>query len=118
MGHTGNRILLKFDKHMLTIILCTAPDKMVAEFLARGAVKERLAACVTILPTGDSVYLWQGKIELQKEVQLLIKTSKQKQQQLCKYLKTHHPYRVPELLAIDADVLCPEYDSWVKRCLE
>ncbi|MFZ2170444.1 MAG: divalent-cation tolerance protein CutA, partial [Methylococcaceae bacterium] len=49
------------------IILCTCPDKNTAEDIARLLVKDKLAACVNILPGITSVYTWQNLIETAQE---------------------------------------------------
>ena len=45
------------------VVLVTAANPKQAERLAQVIVKEKLAACVTILPGIKSHYRWQGKIE-------------------------------------------------------
>ena len=45
------------------LCLATAPDRTVAERIARALVEERLAACVNLLPGITSVYRWQGAVE-------------------------------------------------------
>ena len=58
----------------LIVILCTAPDEATAEKLGRGLVEQRLAACVNAISGVKSFYRWQGKIEADDEIQLIIKT--------------------------------------------
>ena len=41
----------------------TAPDREIARSLGRQLVEKRLAACVNVLGTIDSIYHWDGKIE-------------------------------------------------------
>jgi len=52
----------------------TAPSADVAKDLASGLVSARLAACVNIIPGVVSVYEWEGKVNTDPEVIMMIKT--------------------------------------------
>jgi periplasmic divalent cation tolerance protein len=96
----------------LIVILCTAPDEGIAEELSRGLVRERLAACVNVISGLKSVYRWQGKIEEDSEVQLVIKTRRGRFDDVAAWLKDKHPYDVPEIIALPADHVSDEYLQW------
>jgi uncharacterized protein involved in tolerance to divalent cations len=55
------------------VVLCTAPDEASAQDLAAKVLAEKLAACVTLLPGATSLYYWEGKLEQEYEVQMLLK---------------------------------------------
>ena len=57
------------------VVFCTVPDEAVAAELARGLVHERLAACVNVVPGLRSFYWWQGEVQDDAELLLIIKTS-------------------------------------------
>jgi uncharacterized protein involved in tolerance to divalent cations len=57
------------------VVLCTAPDEATAQDLAAKVLAEKLAACVTLLPGATSLYYWEGKLEQEYEVQMLLKTN-------------------------------------------
>lgn len=61
----------------MSVLICltTCPDRACAERLAATLVRERLAACVNILPGLRSTYLWQDRLEQADEVLLLVKTT-------------------------------------------
>jgi len=96
----------------LLVILCTAPDEASAEKLARGLVEERLAACVNAISGVKSFYRWQGKIEAEGEVQLVIKTRRGRFDDVATWLRANHPYDVPEIVALPADRVSTEYLEW------
>lgn len=96
----------------LIVVLCTAPDETAAEKLARGLVEQRLAACVNAIAGVKSFYRWQGKIESDAEVQLLIKTRRAKFDDVAAWLKATHPYEVPEIVALPAERVSDEYLEW------
>ena len=96
----------------LIVVLCTVPDEATAEKLAKGLVEDRLAACVNAIPGVKSFYRWQGKLETDAEIQLVIKTRRGRFDELATWLKTHHPYDVPEIVAIPASHVSKEYLTW------
>jgi periplasmic divalent cation tolerance protein len=98
------------------IILCTCPDNATAEKIARCLVSDNLAACVNILPGITSVYRWQGQIETAQEQLLLIKANKSSYQAIETTIKKHHPYELPEIIAVPIENGLPEYLHWIDSC--
>lgn len=98
------------------VTLCTCPDDETAERIASALVAERLAACVNRLPGLTSVYLWQGRVERDKETLLLIKTTDARFAALARRLRELHPYELPEIIAIPVTKGLPEYLQWVSTC--
>ncbi|ELY7391077.1 divalent cation tolerance protein CutA [Cronobacter universalis] len=99
------------------VVLCTAPDEATAQDLAAKALAENLAACVTLLPGATSLYYWEGKLEQEYEVQMVLKSDTTRQQALLTCLKTHHPYQTPELLVIPVIHGDKDYLSWLNASL-
>nr|WP_310617359.1 divalent cation tolerance protein CutA [Pantoea cypripedii] len=99
------------------VVLCTAPNQVIAEQLAASALAAKLAACVTLLPGATSFYVWEGQLEQASEVQMLLKCDTQHQQALMDLLKAAHPYDVPELLALPVQHGDSEYLSWLHASL-
>ena len=80
------------------VALVTAPSAETARSIADRLVGERLAACVNIVPGITSVYRWQGKINEDNEVLLIVKTRRGCQDRLETLVRSIHPYEVPEIL--------------------
>ncbi|MCS3604319.1 periplasmic divalent cation tolerance protein [Buttiauxella sp. BIGb0471] len=99
------------------VILCTAPDEATAQELAALVLAEKLAACVTLLPGATSLYYWEGKMEQEYEVQMLLKSDIEHQEALLACLKSHHPYQTPELLVLPVTHGDSEYLSWLYASL-
>jgi periplasmic divalent cation tolerance protein len=95
------------------VVLCTCPDPATAELLAAGLVENGLAACVNILPEIRSIYRWQNEVQQETETLLVMKTSRETYPQLESWLIDHHPYDVPEVLALPIDRGAPDYLDWV-----
>lgn len=100
---------------MASPLLClsTCPDRETAARIARALVEARLAACVNLLPGLRSIYRWNDAIEDASEVQLLIKTTRERLPALREALAGLHPYAVPELIALDIADGLPAYLDWV-----
>ncbi len=84
-----------------------------ARQFVRKLVDERLIACGTILPGATSVYRWQGKVTAEDEVVVLLKTHKARWDALKAAVEAHHPYEVPELLALPVVAGLEPYLDWV-----
>jgi periplasmic divalent cation tolerance protein len=99
------------------IIFCTCPDQQSATKLAHLLVNQNLAACVNLLPGLTSVYRWQDKIETADEHLLLIKTRADFYPRIAELIKSHHPYELPEIIAVTVDNGAPDYLQWIDQCL-
>jgi periplasmic divalent cation tolerance protein len=95
------------------VVLCTCPDAATARRLASGLVEQGLAACVNILPEIRSMYRWQGEIRDEAETLVIAKTTRRAYRGLESWLREHHPYDVPEVLALPVEAGAPDYLDWV-----
>jgi periplasmic divalent cation tolerance protein len=100
------------------LVLLTAANGEEAARLADMLVGAHLAACVQILPAMESVYRWQGKIERQSEVLMLVKTTSEKFDELETQVRALHSYEIPEIVAIPMSALSAPYLEWLLRSLE
>src|SRR5688572_6015263 len=96
----------------VSIVLTTFGADADAAAIARTLIDERLAACVNILPPMTSVYRWQGKVEQDREQQMVIKTASGRVADLQARLRQLHPYELPEFLVLDATG-SEAYLAWV-----
>lgn len=95
------------------LVLTNLPDAAAARALATHLVESRLAACVNILAPCRSIYRWQGKVEDAEEVPLLIKTTQARYAALETAIREHHPYELPEIIAVPLSLGLPAYLGWV-----
>src|SRR5947207_12514103 len=95
------------------IVLTTVGTTFDPQPLATQLVEKRLAACVNVVPQIRSVYRWQGKIESDSEQLLLIKTVRERIDDLKAELFSIHPYEVPEFIVLSIDEIAPAYRSWL-----
>lgn len=95
------------------LVLTTLPDDASARELAGRLVDLRVAACVSIQAPCVSIYRWQGQTEQANEVTLLIKTTASAYPRLEAIVREHHPYDVPELIAVPIVAGLPAYLGWL-----
>ena len=84
----------------ILLVLTSVPDREAARRLADGLVTARLAACVNVLAECTSVYRWRGAVETTSEVPMLIKTRAALFSEVEAFILSHHPYEVPEVIAV------------------
>ena len=95
-------------------VFMTAPNAEEAGRLAEMLVEKRLAACVQMLPGMESVYRWQGKIEREREVLLIVKTTQAKFEELEKEVRAIHSYDTPEIVAVPLTAGSHPYLTWLE----
>jgi len=101
-------------ENRVAIVLTTIGADADALALARTLVEEQLAACVNILPPMRSIFRWDGRIDDEREQQLLIKTSPARLEALKSRLLALHPYETPELLVLEA-LASDAYLAWLEE---
>ncbi len=101
------------DNEFVTITT-TYNDPHWMRTFARDIIGDRLAACVNILPVGESVYAWEGAVETAREGVALIHTTRTRAPELVERLKVDHPYDEPQIL--EAPVAAPTvgYARWLQ----
>lgn len=92
------------------LVYTTFPDTDAALSVGESMVREKLVACMNVLPGMASVYMWKGHVERGQEVVAILKTCKRRQDDVHRALKAKHPYETPIILFIepagaDADTL-------------
>lgn len=95
------------------VVLITAPSSEEAVKIAKALVEERLAACANIIRDIRSVFRWEGKIEDDSEVLIVIKTREALFEDLEKRVRELHSYSVPEVIALPIVKGSEAYLNWL-----
>jgi len=104
------------DEMEFILVMVTVPDKRAGRNIARALVEDKLAACVNISQDFLSVYRWEGEIEEESEVLLLIKTrSEILVDQLIPRIHELHPAELPEIIALPIQAGEKNYLDWVMK---
>jgi periplasmic divalent cation tolerance protein len=100
------------------VALSTCPDEATGRTIAQALVSERLATCVNRLPGVTSTYFWDGRLQDDAEILLIIKTTAARQAELAARLKALHPYELPELVVLPVAGGNEPYLQWVRSGVE
>ncbi|MHC1581407.1 divalent-cation tolerance protein CutA [Methanopyrus sp.] len=96
------------------LVYSTAGDREEAKRIARRLIEEGLAACVNIWPI-ESVYEWEGEVEEDEEVALLVKTTAEKAERVVRRIVELHSYDVPAVLVVPVLGGHEEFLEWIKE---
>lgn len=99
----------------LRVVFATAPDDTAARRIARALVEERLAACVNLVPGVRSIYRWEGAVQEEGEVWLVMKTHAERVDELVARVRALHSYEVPEVIALPVVAGSEPYLRWVRE---
>lgn len=99
-------------EYVLAITTCPASK---AGELAKKLVESRQCACANIIPGVRSIYHWKGKIEDESESIILMKTEKNKVEELESTLKRYHSYDVPEFVVLSIIWGSESYLTWISE---
>ena len=95
------------------IVLITAGSEEEAHKIAELLTNEKKAACVNIMPTVDSLFWWEGKIETAKERLILVKTKASLFPEIVELIERTHSYEVPEIIALPIIAGSEDYLKWL-----
>lgn len=100
------------------MVFITTPTQENAEKISSMLVEEKLVACVSVVGEVKSTFYWEGKIEKEKEYLLIIKTKDNLFNKILEMVKKIHPYKVPEILALNISQGNPDYLKWVEETVK
>lgn len=98
----------------LVLLYVTCPSHEVAEALAAPLVEEGLVACANLLPGLTALYRWQGALQRDTECLLLLKTLRERSDEVATRLRAAHPYETPCILLLPVDAGLPDYLDWLR----
>src|SRR5437588_1365896 len=95
------------------VVFMTAANADEARRISNHLVESKLAACVQNLPEIESVYRWEGKVQREKEVLILAKTTAPQFDELEKAVRAIHSYEIPEIVAVPMAAVSEPYRAWL-----
>lgn len=95
------------------VVLTTLGNPDQARTLIRRLVDRRVVACGTVVGHVTSIYRWKGTVEEATETQVLLKTRRERWEDLRVAVQELHPYETPELLALPVEKGLESYLGWV-----
>ena len=95
------------------IVLTTVGSEQEARRIANALIDQELAACVSIVPKLESIFIWEGKTQESQELMLIIKTTLPAFERVRDAIKKMHSYKRPECLSIAVDDGDRDYLKWI-----
>jgi len=100
---------------MFSAVLVTVPNDKTAQKIAKDLFKNKLIACANLIPNIKSFYYWENKLCRDMEVLMILKTRKELFTKLRQRIKSLHPYKIPEIIALPILQGNAEYLKWIKE---
>ena len=95
------------------IVQTTCASKKEAKKIANILIEEKLAACVQLSKI-TSLYSWENKRCVDKEILLSIKTKKENFKKIQRKIKENHSYDLPEIIEIQITNASKEYLQFIE----
>lgn len=95
------------------LLYTTVKNKQEALAIAEALLAEKLVACANILPPHTAVYHWQGAMQQEEEVLMLLKTSTAVESRVMARIAQLHSYNCPCILALPVEAAEPAFAQWI-----
>lgn len=103
---------MSMPKEIIVVFSTVPRDKSAS--LARILIDQHVVACVNVVPV-RSYYRWKGEFCDEPEDLLIMKTTKEKAGGVIAAIKAHHPYELPEIIALPVVDGHHPYLEWVDQ---
>ena len=96
------------------IVLITSPNQETSEMIANTLLEKKLAACVNLIGSILSFYTWEGDINRDEEMLLIVKSRAELfESELIPAVQAVHPYDIPEIIALPIFMGSEDYLAWI-----
>ncbi len=102
------------NEEKVVIYITTGTDEE-AQKVAEELLKQRKAACVSILPGVSSIFWWQDKLDSAEEILLIVKTKASLVDEIVRLVTEIHSYDVPEIIALPIVGGNRDYLEWIGK---
>jgi len=97
------------------VVFITVGSQEEARRVATALLEGRKAVCVNIVPKIESYFWWQGKLDTDQEILLIVKTRASLVDDLIDLVKSVHSYDVPEVIALPIIGGNQDYLDWLNK---
>ena len=97
----------------ILLIITTEIERKNAEKISKLLLEKRVAACISLKDI-SSTYFWEGNIETCNEIEITIKSTIDKREQIINILKAKLSNDLPQIIfkEIDSELA---YFNWIKK---
>lgn len=101
--------------HAAAMVYTTFPSEAAAATFAEALVTAGLVACANIVPGLTSIYVWEGKLEREREVAVILKTRAAIAPAVVAETRRLHPYANPAIVVLPIIAGSPDYLAWISQ---
>ena len=95
------------------LIYITCQNREQALEIGKKVVEARLAACANVIDGMESIYWWQGQLQVDKEVVLIVKSRRDLLEELTNKVKSKYSYEVPCVVVVPIVGENEDYLRWL-----
>ena len=106
---------MRASPRTVVVVLITAANRREAVRIGAALVKNKLAACATLISSVTSIFRWKGKVQKTREALVIVKTTMRQYAALERSVLAMHSYEVPEIIALSVDRGLRPYLEWVQK---
>jgi periplasmic divalent cation tolerance protein len=99
---------------MYSIVYITTSGISESKKIAKKLLEEKLACCVNIIPSVESMYLWKGEIEEDSESIMVVKTKSLLVKEVISIVERIHSYETPCILELTVNNGSNNYLKWME----
>lgn len=89
-----------------------------AQKIIHSLLKKKWIMCANIIPKVYSIYEWEGKVQQDEEVKVILKSDQAFYEKVCSEIENMGSYDVPEISCIEIDKAYPPYLEWLEEGLK
>ena len=98
-----------------SILYVTCASEEEAIKIGETLVEEKLIACANILGRMTSIFRWEGKVQRENEVALILKTRSELVDNVTIRVKALHSYKVPCVAAMSVSGGNADFLNWIEQ---
>jgi periplasmic divalent cation tolerance protein len=102
------------EKRQVLLAIVTAASMEEADRLSRALLERHACACVNVLPGVRSHFRWEGVLQVEEEVLMMVKTTADALELVKRTVRELHSYDVPEIIALPVTGGSEAYLEWVR----
>lgn len=99
-------------------IFWTCSSEIEAEKIVQFLIESKWIACANILPPMKSLFWWDGQLQKEVEVKVILKTKKEMFQKISEYIQACCSYEVAEISMVVIDQGNPSYLKWLQDIIK
>lgn len=99
----------------LAYIFWTTSSEKEAKSISKELLEQKLIACANIIPKIQSLYIWEGKLQEESEVKVILKTNPDHFSKIEELILEKCSYEVPEITMMLSNKAHFPYSEWIEK---